>query len=143
HQFRWAIRFNMREDLYFILILVFTVGGFVVDRTLSFLNIRNWSPNVPVEFKELYDADKYEKARVYQHTNFKFANISSGFSLVLMLAMLISGGFGWLDNYVAEHADTYFIQSALFFAILFIGADMLSLPFALYGTFNIEEKFGF
>ena len=114
-----------------------------MDRLLSLLNIRNWSEDIPGTFANLYDHEKYAKARRYQQTKFRFSNFSGGFSTILMLIMLIAGGFGWLDDQITNPDYTYFMHAGVFFAILFIGSDILGLPFSIYGTFGIEQKFGF
>ena len=35
------------------------------------------------------------------------------------------------------------VQSLLFFGIIGLGSSIISLPFSIYGTFVIEERFGF
>ncbi len=60
-----------------------------------------------------------------------------------MLLLFCLGGFGWLDQWVATFTTTYVVHVLLFFGILALVSDIISTPFALYGTFVIEERYGF
>jgi STE24 endopeptidase len=57
--------------------------------------------------------------------------------------MLIFGGFGWLDGIVSNFTENTIFRSLVFFGILFIVYDLISIPFEWYDTFVIEERFGF
>jgi STE24 endopeptidase len=59
------------------------------------------------------------------------------------LTLLVTGGFGWLDSWLREYYSNPMVIGLAFFGILFIVSDVLGLPFQLYGTFVIEQKFGF
>ncbi|MDH5368201.1 MAG: M48 family metallopeptidase, partial [Cyclobacteriaceae bacterium] len=59
------------------------------------------------------------------------------------LGLLWFGGFGWLDGQLRSIIDSEIVLSLSFFGVLFIVSDILAIPFSLYGTFVIEEKFGF
>ena len=57
--------------------------------------------------------------------------------------MYACGGFGWFDGIVQNWTDHSILQSLLFFGVLFIVSDIITIPFQWYATFVIEEKFGF
>ncbi|MCF6342299.1 MAG: M48 family metallopeptidase [Bacteroidales bacterium] len=62
---------------------------------------------------------------------------------LLILLMLLGGGFGLLDEWVRGVTDNIYFRTLLFFGLLGLAFDLLSLPFQLYSTFVIEERFGF
>jgi STE24 endopeptidase len=130
-------------NIYFTLIIAIVVLDFVVDKYLDYLNLKNWSPELPKEAEGIYDADKYRKSMEYYKVNHRFGLLTSSLSFIVLLVILFLGGFGWLDSNV--HAlTTHPVWSALlFFAILGIASDLLSTPFSIYHTFVIEERFGF
>ena len=130
-------------NIYFILILAILALDFVMDRWLDFLNIRNFSRELPKEAKGIYDDDKYRTSMDYYKANHRLGLYSSVFSFAIIVAMLLSGGFGFLDGLVKEVTGHPVFSALLFFGIVGLGSDLLSLPFALYRTFVIEEKFGF
>ena len=58
--------------------------------------------------------------------------------------MIIHAGlFGLLDDFVRAYSSHYITSGLLFFGTLFILNDIINLPFSIYGTFVIEEKYGF
>ncbi len=127
----------------FYLILAIILIDFLVDRYLDYLNLKSWSPQLPKEAEGIYDAEKYRKSMEYYKVNDRFSMISSGFSLLLLLAMLFFNGFAWVDNYVRAITANPVWMALLFFGIIGISSDLLSTPFTLYKIFVIEEKFGF
>jgi len=50
---------------------------------------------------------------------------------------------GWLARYAPERFGGKISHSILFFFIFTLISQLLSLPFSYYGTFVLEEKFGF
>ena len=63
--------------------------------------------------------------------------------MMVILAVFFTGGLGWLDRLVEGMVDSYILHVLLFFGILALAGDLLSMPFALYRTFVIEERYGF
>ena len=126
-----------------IILLAIVSFDFLYNKILDYLNIRSMKEELPAEVKDIYDEEKYKKSIAYSKTNNKFGLITSTFSFVLSFVLLATGFFGWLDGYVANYFDSDIFISLAFFGILFIASDIINLPFQLYDTFVIEEKFGF
>lgn len=133
----------MTAELLFALIVVFILAGFFLDRILSWLNVKNWRPEIPKEMQDFYEEEKYLQARAYEKTGNNFSLISSSFSLLLILLMLFLNGFAYVDNLVRQWTENTYALPLIYFGLLFMASDLLSLPFSLYHTFVIEEKFGF
>lgn len=131
------------SDSIFIIIIVILVFNFLFDRILEYLNDKNISAEIPPEAKGIYDGEKYRKMMEYQKVNFRFDLVSSSFSFILMLAMLLSGGFAFVDSLVRTWTENPVLMALLFFGIIGIASDLVSEPFSLYGIFVIEERFGF
>ncbi|WP_291788923.1 M48 family metallopeptidase [Cecembia sp.] len=125
------------------LLLGVLVLNFFFGKILGFLNIRRPLSEVPPTLQEYISPGKLEQARNYQKTNYKFGLITSTFSFVLTFLFIYFGFFGWLDSGLRTFIDQPLILSIAYFAILFIGSDILAIPFDYYQTFTIEEKFGF
>ncbi len=124
-------------------IVLIIVLNFVIEAILSFLNIRNWSHEVPYIVSDIYSEEKYNKAREYALANYKLGRISDIFSIVIMLVALLSGFFGWLDETIRQYTASPSMIAILFFGSIGIISDLLSMPFSIYRTFVIEQKFGF
>jgi STE24 endopeptidase len=127
----------------YIVIIAITVIDFVFEKFLDFLNDRAKSPEMPPEAEGIYDAERYAKWLAYDKANSRVGAISSSISILLSLAMLIFGGFGWLDIQMRQITEQPVLLALLYFAVIGIASSIISLPFSLYSTFVIEEKFGF
>ena len=126
----------------------FTIIGIILfEYLLSFLvkilNIKSLDPNLPDEFKDTFDTDKYKKSQEYTKTNTSFSHFTSTFSVFLSLFFILSGFYGFIDEYVRDFGFNEQITGLCFFGVLFIITDILNTPFSIYRTFVIEEKYGF
>ena len=127
----------------FYIIITIIIADFLFERILSWLNLKNLSFTLPAALAGIYDEEKYKTQQEYFRTNQRFGWITSTFGFVVVLAMLLFGGFGWVDSLVRGITDNQMLVSLLFFAVLFIANDIISIPFEWYDTFRIEERFGF
>ena len=127
----------------FVLFIIILTADFIFDRWIDSLNAKSWSPELPENAKEIYDAGRYKLSRDYYLTNHRFSILTSTFSFGLILVVLFLNGFAWLDEWVRQYSQSPVWLAILFFGIIGIAADLLGVPFSLYKTFVIEEKFGF
>ncbi|MCQ2210445.1 MAG: M48 family metallopeptidase [Paludibacteraceae bacterium] len=132
----------MYTTLFWIIIAIL-VCDFVLETVLDYLNGKQVSLELPDEVKDIYDAEKYKKQQEYFKTNQKFGTISDIFSFVVMMLMFFLFGFAFVDNIARGMVENSIMISLVFFGILYFANELISMPFALYKTFNIEEKFGF
>ena len=132
----------MEQTYYFIII-----GALIVEYLLttisSVLNMNSITSTIPDGFQEFYDDKKYSKSQEYLKDKTKLGLYSSTFSLILTLIVIHFGLFGFLDEFVRSNTTHYIISGLLFFGILFLINDILNIPFSLYSTFVVEEKYGF
>lgn len=132
----------MVNTLYF-LILFIIILDFTFERWLDYLNSTKWSPILPEEFKDIYDEEKYAKSQEYEKTKHRFSMITSSLGFICIILMFLFEGFGWLDQVIREKVDNPILIALIFFGILGLVSELLSLPFSWYETFHIEAKFGF
>lgn len=114
-----------------------------LDFVATLLTLKNLQPNLPKEFADVWDEEKYAKSLDYERAGAKFGIVSSVVSLTALLAFWFSGGFGALDQWVRSFGLDPIPTGVIFLGVLFLASTLLSLPFDLYHTFVIEEKFGF
>ncbi|MBT3665512.1 M48 family metallopeptidase [bacterium] len=131
------------ENIYYYIIISTIVFEYVISSVSSFLDLGNINPDIPDHFKKAYDKKKYAKSQEYLKTKTKFSLVSSTFSIVLIFLVIHLGIFGVLNDFVNLQTDHFILQGLFFIAIIYIFQDIISLPFSLYSTFVIEEKFGF
>ena len=130
-------------DSLFIAIIIILIADFGLERSLAFLNIQHSRKPLPSIISDIYDAEKYSTQQDYFRTNTRFGMISSSFSFVIILVMYGLGGFAWVDALAQSLIVSEIWTPILFFGILFIANDLIGIPFDLYDTFVIEQKFGF
>jgi len=127
----------------FWLIIAFILFEFVFDKVVDFFNAKSWDAPKPEIVKDLYDEKEYAKAKNYAQENGKLGLISGIFSLLIILATLFYNGFANLDTLVKTFSENSILQSLYFFGIISLISMILNLPFGIYKTFVIEEKYGF
>ena len=125
------------DKILFALIIAFIIFEFIFNRLLDTLNKRGWELQLPASLQNLYDKEKYEKAKAYDLEKDKLSLISAFFSTSITILFLLFGGFAMLDQYVRSFAQHKILISLLYFGILGFASSMLSLPFSIYGTFRI------
>lgn len=130
-------------NTYGIIILAILLIEFIVDNGVKLLNLKNLNDRLPEEFADEYDADTYRKSQEYTRYRTKFGFVKSVFNLVLFLVFWQMGGFEYINTIAESLSDNFIIRGLYFFGIIMLAQQLLSLPFSIYSTFVIEEKYGF
>ena len=130
-------------NIYAVIILAALVAEYVLNVVSDVLTLRNQPNVVPDEFADTFDEDEYDKALDYNRTRTRFGLVSSAFGLTLLLGFWFLGGFEWLDTIVRGWGFGPILTGLLYIGLLVLGRGALSLPFSIYSTFVIEERFGF
>ncbi len=116
---------------------------FILEAVLNYLNAQKFNDPVPGDLDDVFDRDEYIKAQKYKTVNYRFGMISSLFSLCVTLSFLMAGGFEWVDNLARGITEQPVPMALVFFGIIMVASDIVSIPFSYYHTFVIEERFGF
>ena len=142
----------MTAQFWFFIIISLVIFNYSFSNLLDYINHRNWKDEIPNELKDFYDKEKYKKAKNYALSKNKISLFSSSLSFLLVISLIVFNGYGIIDQFVSSNLSIFFeslqissnfIQSGVFFLILFILNSIISIPFSYYNTFVIEEKFGF
>jgi STE24 endopeptidase len=133
----------MNPALILIIIVAITIISFAFEQILELLNIKNIRKEIPDEVAGFYEREKYLRSLDYHRDHTRFGFVSSGFSFLLSMFMLLAGGFGWIDSMLRPSISNPIGLSLAFFAVIAVASDVLTLPFQWYSTFVIEEKYGF
>ena len=128
---------------YLIFILALLVFNWVLSLIVETLNVRNVSTEIPKEFHGIYDEEKYAKSQCYLKDNTRFDQIQAGIMLPITIAFILLGGFSWINDIAQSTSGHMIIQGLIFGGILALLGQIAGLPFSIYSTFIIEEKYGF
>jgi len=132
----------MGTTLYYIIIgIVFF--DFVLERWLDHLNASRFRAKLPEELQGIFDEEKYKKQQEYLLVKHRFGLISSTFSFIILLLMLVLGGFAIVDELSRTWIDHPVGTPLVFFGIIGLASGIINIPFSWYSTFVIEERFGF
>lgn len=130
-------------NLFSIIILAAILIEFTMSIIANILNLKSLSKTVPGEFEGVYDQETYARSQEYTRVNTRFGFVTGTFNLAVLLTFWFSGGFNWTDQWVRSFGFGEIVNGLMFIGILVIGRTVLSLPFSIWSTFVIEERFGF
>lgn len=130
-------------NIFAVIILATLTIDFILNLVSDYLNLQSLDKGLPEEFSDVYDEDTYEESQAYTKERTKFGIFTSVFNLALLLVFWFAGGFQWLDEIVRSWELGVIWTGLVYIGILIIAKSILSLPFSIYSTFVIEEKYGF
>ena len=133
----------MEPSTLFNILITILLIKFVIDSVLNHLNAKHFNDTLPNDISDVYEINEYQKSQSYKKTNHNFSKITSLFSLITTLLFFFFDGFSIVDEIARGFSNNIIIITLIFFGIIIIGSDIISIPFSLYKTFVIEEKFGF
>jgi STE24 endopeptidase len=128
---------------FLVIILVALIIEFVLELVANLLNLKALKLEIPSSLEEVYRPEDYRNAQEYTRTNTRFGFITSTFNLVVLLAFWFTGSFNYLDQVIRSWGFIPIVNGLLYISILSVAYGLITLPFSLYATFVIEERFGF
>jgi STE24 endopeptidase len=99
--------------------------------------------SVPHELKGHIDEDLLKRIREYEAEKTRFGFISTIFGNIVTVVFIFGGVLNIYNSWVAELNLLFITSGLLFFLLLSAVSTVLDIPFDLYGTFRIENKYGF
>jgi len=129
---------------WFLLALYLLVFAFRLWlRHLNLQQLRQHGRKVPAGFAEVVDQKLLAKTSDYTLANSQVGLIESLFGSVLLLLFLFGGLIDWYDSWIRELTASFVVQGVLFVLGLTLIQAALDVPFSLYRTFVLEERFQF
>jgi STE24 endopeptidase len=126
-----------------VIILAVIFAEFILNFISDLLNLKVLQSDLPKAFRGWYDADRYRKSQEYLKVNTRFGWGVSTFDLVVFLTFWFLKGFPLVDRWVQAYHQGPVITGIIFIGALALLKAVISLPFSIYSTFVIEERFGF
>ena len=130
-------------NVFSIIVLVALLLKFVLDLVANLLNLKALKLELPPTLEGVYKAEDYRKSQEYIRATTRFGLVSSTFTLSVILAFWFTGGFNYFDQVVRTWGFVPLVSGLFYIGILLLAYGLLMLPFSIYGTFVIEERFGF
>lgn len=101
---------------------------------------------VPAAFTGIVPLEAHQKAADYTVAKLRLGIVSEAFGSAVLIGWTLLGGLAWLDGVTRDLVPARWggmaCQLLLVGAFVLIGG-LLDLPFDLYRTFRLEQRFGF
>ena len=133
-------------NLFLILFAIFYFAQHLLDSWLTWLNVAHVQKHqhtVPAYFQDKISLDEYQKSIAYTREKARFGMIASWVEVPIFWSLLLSGFYGKLDAVVRSPGFGLVVTGLSYLASVSVVFFLISLPFGLYSTFVIEQKYGF
>jgi STE24 endopeptidase len=134
----------MKPILLFILCSYILIKG--IENIVSYVNLHHGSrfgDRIPVGFDGYVDKETLTKIRDYSKDNTRFGFLSSGLDVLVTVLFLFGGLLDIYNSWLAGQGWSFITTGIVFFLLLSYAQFFLHIPFDLYSTFHIENKYGF
>lgn len=123
----------------YLIVLVFRLWL----RRLNLQHLAQHGHEIPQAFEGHVDQELLKKTSDYTLANSRIGLIESLFGSVLLLLFVFGGLIGWYDAWIESLSGNFVVQGILFVVGLVVVQTLLDMPFSLYRTFVLEERFQF
>jgi STE24 endopeptidase len=133
-------------NTYLILILCLYITKEAFEYLAEYLNLSHMiksGTSVPPEFQGKADEAFMKRMQEYEGEKTRFSFISSLFGNIVTIAFIFGGILNNYNSWIASLNLPFLISGWTFFMLLSLVSELLSIPFSLYTTFRIENKYGF
>lgn len=134
----------MESALILILAAYLLIKG--IENIVALVNLRHlriYGKYMPVGFNGVVDDETLEQMRDYTVANGRVDLLSSGLDLVVTLIFVFAGLLNYYNSWITSLGWPVVSTGIAFFLLIAYAEFILQVPFDLYKTFVIEEKFGF
>jgi STE24 endopeptidase len=117
-----------------------------IEYWLKYINLqymKRYGSAVPESFKGYIDEKTLKKSHAYTIENDTFSLVESLFGNIVLLAFIFGGLLRVYDSWTGSLGLPFVARGVVFFLVLSYVNTLLSVPFSLYDTFRIENKYGF
>ncbi len=130
-------------NVYLIVILFILLAKYILDFVVEVMNNQHLQPSLPAEFSGVFDEEKYHRSQQYTEEKSKFGLIQTTFCTAGLIFFILIGGFNFIDQMVRTFGFSPILTGLVYMLVLVVFSGFLDLPFRIYSTFVIEEKYGF
>ncbi len=127
----------------YLAVFVFKSAFQVALDLVNIFYLRRHKGRVPQAFQGKVDEKKFSDIAAYTTDTGRVGIFSRLFEQALLILVLLTGFLPWLVHYISRWDMGIVVSGLLFFAMLGLIFNLLDIPFDLYDTFVIEEKYGF
>lgn len=128
---------------YTVIILTALLASYALEIICGLLTLRSLKDDPPDELRDVFDPALYRKSQEYARVRLRFGFVNLTVHLIALLAFWFIGGFNFLDLVLRRLGWPELVTGVVYIGVLSFARGLINLPFNIYATFVIEEKFGF
>ncbi|WAR43430.1 M48 family metallopeptidase [Methylomonas rapida] len=125
----------------FALILSYGIQFWLSARQKSYVAAHR--DQVPQAFRDRVPLAAHQKAADYTIEKSKLGDIDSGFGMLFLLLITLGGGISLVFEFWTTFDLSPLMADLFSVASVFLLMTLIEIPFSLYQTFVIEDKYGF
>lgn len=136
----------MNQTLFLTIYITLLTIEYLTLTTLTILNMNSVIKNrndIPKLFSGIISKENYTNNVKYTLTKEHFSILHLTLSTITTALLLLTGVLGMVENYLRMMTTDKIILGLLFVATVSVLLAIIELPFSLYSTFVIEERYGF
>ena len=130
-------------NFWLYLVLLIIVVSYLLELTVSILNIGSLKSTLPEEFTTTYNDQEYKKSQEYTRTTTYFSLLENSCSTILTVLFILFSGFNYVDIWARGLGFGEIATGLFFVGGLGLLTFIVHLPLSIYATFVLEERFGF
>ena len=127
-----------------VLVLGLVTRFYLASRQIR--HVASHRNSVPAAFSASISLQSHQKAADYTVTKMRFSMLETAFAAALLLGWTLLGGIDTLNQALLHSGLAAYgrlVPQLALLAAFGVISGLLDLPFTLYNTFKIEERFGF
>ncbi len=133
-------------EIYLLAILILYLLVTLLRYSLNFLNLnhlKKYGNDIPSELEGHIDKGLLRKVTDYAVERMRFGFIGSIFNNIVVVVFMFGGLLNVYNSWIVSLNWSFVLSGIFFFLFLSYAGTLLSIPFDLYSTFKIENKYGF
>lgn len=134
----------MNPYMFFLLFAYLLIQGFEYWlKSINLRHMKNYGMKVPEGFESYIDEALLIKTQAYTIEHNKLSFVESFFGNAVLLVFLYGGLLNAYNSWISSFEIPFIFKGTAFFLLLSVAGTVFSIPFSLYSTFRIENKYGF
>jgi len=127
----------------FLSVFVFQSLFQIAMNLINIKHLRRHKNHVPRVFQGTVDTEKFSKIIAYTADSTRFGIVEKLFDQALLLVILLTGLLPWFVEIITTWHLGFIGGGLVFFTIFAAISNLFDIPFELYSTFVIENRYGF
>lgn len=107
------------------------------------LNVLRHRTTVPAAFESVVSPEEHAKAADYSAARQRLGNLEAIFDAGVVLALTLGGGIAALGAFSARVVGSGVMAGTVHILLVLAVLSLAGLPFSVYRTFVLEQRFGF